>query len=174
MMLQIQGLSRASKALLWFCATFSVVIAAEMIVINTGNANGELTDEDSAGDLDSLVVASNVTLPRAPALNVYDEIIERPVFSDTRRPPPAGEAPTASARRADQMSAQWKLTGVVMAGDDSYVHVEGKRDRRTVQLQQNALLDGWRLVEINADQIVLESANDTVTLELHEETAKAR
>ena len=120
-----------------------------------------------------LADARAVKPPYVPRLAAYSEITDRPVFSETRRPPPAGAASAASARGADQMSKQWKLTGVVAAGDDTYVFVEGKRDRRTVQLQQGALLDGWRLDEIGVDQITLVSGAATVSLELHEDIGQA-
>jgi hypothetical protein len=174
MMYQIKGLSLVSKALLYLGITLSIVIAVETLIFSQGKAIGDVTDKEMTGVAEILADARAMTPPYVPRLAEYSEITDRPVFSETRRSPPPGVTLAMSTRGADQMSKQWKLTGVAVAGADTYVFVEGKRDRRTVRLQQGELLDGWRIDEIGADQITLISGNNTVSLKLHEDIAQAQ
>ncbi len=165
---RIGSLSLATKALLLLVGVFSSVVAIELAVLD----DGDMLDAGEAGVEDVgefLVDSSTVNPPRSPPLSDYGEITERPLFNETRRPIAAEVAPTVIARAASQLSQQWKLTGVVMAGDNTFAHVENKRDRRTVRLRKDDRLDGWRLDEISADRISLVSDKGSVSLELHEE-----
>ena len=170
----IGHLSLATKALLLLVAITSTVIAIEIAVLDESGMYDDAIAAEMPDGEDFVLDANDGKPPSARPLADYNEITQRPLFNETRRPTAADVAPTVTARAISQLSQQWKLTGVVIAGDNSFAHVVNKRDRRTVRLRKDEMLDGWRLDEISADRISLASAKGTVSLELHEEDLKKR
>ena len=71
--------------------------------------------------------------------------------------------------RGAQLLAKWKLTGTVVAGDASFAHVQGTRDRLTQRLVPGARIDGWAVVEIGPASVTMEQGAETVELKLYEE-----
>ncbi len=163
------SLSLYSRTMLGLSLALSVVIVGEVIAMGPVTEPVPATTTEKVPDADS---STKIQVLQIPPANTYREIAERPLFSDSRRPPPPAVQPGQSARAA-QLASTWKLTGVVMAGDSSYVHVEGIRDRKTVRLQVGMPLGGWRLEEIAPDHVVFESAGERESLPLHDEKAGA-
>lgn len=165
-MAAFRDLSLYSRIVLAICGLLGLVIGAEAFLLrsgaNTAGAGLSAGAENSA----TAAVATTARPLQIPPVVIYREIVERPLFADTRRQPDktaAAAAPTAA------LSSQWKLTGVVVAGKNSFVHVEGIRDHKTVRLQVGMPLDGWRLETIEADRVVFASAGRSATLRLHDE-----
>ena len=168
-MFSLTEMSLYTRIMLGTCAVLAVIIVAEVTLMSRDSS--AMSDE-SAANL-SIVAASDTTaatLQIAP-LAVYREVLERPLFSDSRRPPQKA-AQAKDSVRAVQLSTKWKVTGIVVAGDSSFVHVEGIRDRKTIRLQIGMPLDGWQLQEIAPDQIVFGLAGESVTLQLREDPAE--
>ena len=167
MMNALAGLSFYSRTMLVVCMTLALVITVEVFVI------GSDSDASLVGITSSTTASLNesqagpATL-QIPPVVAYHEVVERPLFTSSRRPPEEPEE-TVESIRAVQLASKWKVTGIVVAGDDSFAHVEGIRDRKTVRLKLGAPLDGWKLDEIAPDQIFFSSATDRVALRLHEE-----
>jgi general secretion pathway protein N len=175
MMRFLQSHSLVSKVLAVVCMLLLAVIAMEIYFIETGTTVANAAALDPAQPSDPRNQGTRRPLYQAPAIVAYGEITERPLFTNTRKPPPVDDAPQATVR-ADQLSKRWRLTGVILAAAESYVHVENVRERRTERLKIGALLNGWRLDEIFPDRVILISNNEDVTLELHKEkdAAEAR
>jgi len=161
----LSGLSTYSKSMASVCVALSVVIGAEAYMIGAQPAAQGLS---TATDDTAMLGASSATPGlQFPAFITYRAVNERPLFSDTRRPPPKA-ATSGISRQAVQLASKWKVTGIVVAGDNSFAHVEGIRDRKTVRLQLGMPLDGWQLEEVHPDRLVFGSADSAVTLRLHE------
>ena len=162
-----------SRFMMGACALLCVIIAAEIYFVG-GDASAQV-----AGS--RLADASNTTMTEAaspatlqiPPVITYREFVERPLFSDARRPPQEAAAATESVR-AVQLSSNWKVTGIVLAGEDSFVHVEGVRDHKTVRLQAGMPLDGWNLTQISQDFVEFRSSSESVVLWLHNDKDKDR
>ena len=166
-------LSLASRTMMYSAIVLSAVVAVEVWLLSNRTALANASGEEVTELTPMVDVSIGVSTPRAPSLAVYSEITDRPLFSPTRRPlAPSAATSSKAGRAANQFSKLWKLTGVVMAGDDSYVLVESRRDRRTEHLLPGELIDGWRLDEISANGVTLVSGSESVRLELHERVAK--
>lgn len=165
----MSSLSLLARTLVGLGCVFAIAIVLQVWFFNDRLAVVMAAPDEMPAAGTSLMNPKNQNRLQAPPISVYGEIVDRPLFSDTRRPPPQ-DTPVAS-RRADQMSTQWKLTGVVSARDESYVLLQGTRNRQTMHLQKGQLIDGWRIADIGIDYVSLTSGNDTVILELRAEAA---
>ena len=156
-----------SRMMLAVCALLGLVVAAEAVVMSRGARPSD--SAVPAGSDDLAVTATRSVQPlHIPPIVTYREIMERPLFSDTRRPQDK-PAPATEAIALAQLDNKWKLTGVVVSGENSSAHVAGVRDNKTQRLQVGMSLDGWRLEKIMSDHVVFSQAGRTATLRLHDD-----
>ena len=167
MMSTLRELTLYSRTMLGVCAVLAVVVAAEAIVLaDVGDEGGAVTAmEQQAPGPDAGAPAPPLAIPPIVA---YREVVERPLFSDTRRPQDKPADKVAAAPVA-KLESQWKLTGVVLAGENSSAHIMGMRDNKTVRLQAGMQLDGWRLDAVERDRAVFSLNGREAILRLHEE-----
>ena len=106
-------------------------------------------------------------LPALPRLVQTDTgrfivLLERPLFSPTRRPPPPPPPPPAAAP-VDNLSTA-RLSGVFEGpgGTGIIIQIAGK-DRR---LQLNQALDGWILRSVQGRQVTFGNGDQTRVLQL--------
>lgn len=106
-------------------------------------------------------------LPALPPLLQADTgqfivLLERPLFSPTRRPPPPPPPPPA-AEPVDSFSTA-RLSGVFEGpgGTGIIIQIAGK-DRR---LQLNQALDGWTLQSVQGRQVTFSNGGHTRVLQL--------
>jgi hypothetical protein len=99
----------------------------------------------------------------APAdITAFVGLLERPLFSPTRRPPAATPQDTPAAK-ADNFSTA-KLTGIFnSAGASGLIMHMGDKDMR-VQLHQS--LDGWTLKSLTDREATFASGSETRVLQL--------
>ncbi len=83
-----------------------------------------------------------------PPLRDYAEVLERPLFSPTRRRPP----PAAGA--ADAQSSPFVLVGVVLSAGGKHALIEHAQPRRLDRVVEGQDLDGWTVEEIRLDRVV--------------------
>ncbi len=162
----LESLTLYSRTMLGISAVMALVIVAEVALLGAGS-NTSLPEANPA-TASSQDAASGTAIAslRIPPVITYQAVVERPLFSDSRRP--AQAAPGGKAAQAAQLGAKWRLTGIVMAGDNSFVHVEGIRDRKTVRLKVGMPLDGWQLEEIEPDHVTFTSGGRSETLQIHQ------
>lgn len=157
-------LTMYSRTMLGICTAWALLIVGEIVLVgtDTGPAPESGTEVTTTGQ-----GAATIKALQIPPVIAYREVTERPLFLESRRPPVAAQdGPSA---RAVQLASAWKLTGIVMAGDDSFVHVQAVRDRATRRLQLGAVLDGWRVDEITSNNVVFASGDERQTLWLLED-----
>jgi len=162
----LSSLSLYSRVMLGLCGALLLVILTEVLLLG-GESDAAATASNSHAQNSAAPGAVPQRLQIPPVI-AYREVTERPLFSDSRRPPPQAAAGN-NATQATQLVGKWKVTGIVVAGDSSFALVEGIRDRKTVRLQLGTPLDGWQLEEIHPDHLVFNSADTTATLLLHNE-----
>ena len=109
-------------------------------------------------------------LPALPPLIQADTgrfivLLERPLFSPTRRPPPPPPPPPppAAATPVDNFSTA-RLSGVFEGpgGTGIIIQIAGKNHR----LQLNQALDGWTLKSVKGRQVTFGNAGETRVLQL--------
>jgi hypothetical protein len=107
-------------------------------------------------------------LAALPLLTGYGAIVERPLFSRSRRPP-AG----AAAALGPSIESRYRLLGIVAAGPKKKAFVAD--GARRLDITEGDTLDGWTVKEIGPDRMVLASPAGEATLRLKPvapETAK--
>lgn len=155
---------------LWLIAGYGVAAQAD-------SASGALPSvEQSAlsgraeGDGSTAPPESNqgaALLPPMPPRETFDGIIERPLFSESRRP----DAPVSDveASSASELREQWKLTGIVMVGDKMKAMLEQRNGDKQLTLTPGMPLDAsWMLEEIRADHVILGADGEQLRLDLLE------
>ena len=98
-----------------------------------------------------------------PPLDSFRATLQRPLFSATRQPPVARPAPDTTG---ELILGRYRLTGVMIARDRTTVLLRPATGGKVIRLNQGQELDGWKVVSITADQIVLASAGKQQTIPL--------
>jgi general secretion pathway protein N len=106
--------------------------------------------------------AANGTPPvpaALPPLASYAAIVERPLFSPSRRPPPNAETPAGPS-----IESRYRLLGMVATGLHKKAFVAD--GTRKVEIAEGDRLDSWTVTEIGADRVRLTSPTGEMTLRL--------
>ena len=101
-----------------------------------------------SGELPPLPAARSFEMA---ALSSYTEIVSRPVFSPTRRPPTA--ARVVGERGAG--TAAVSLIGVILSADERIALIKLATGARVLRLRENERLDGWTLVAIELRRVTV-------------------
>ena len=163
----LESLTLYCRTMLGISAVMALVIVAEVVLLGAGSNTSLPAANPATASSQDAASETAVARLRIPPVISYQAVVERPLFSDSRRPP-AQAAQGGKAAQAAQLGAKWRLTGIVMAGDNSFVHVEGIRDRKTVRLKVGMPLDGWQLEEIEPDHVTFTSGGRSETLQIHQ------
>jgi hypothetical protein len=96
-------------------------------------------------------------LATLPPLTSFSAIVERPLFSPSRRPPPGASAEPLVA-------SHYRLLGVVATGPKKRAFLaDGVRH---VDIAEGDRLDGWTVKQIGADSVLLSSPEGEAVLKL--------
>lgn len=95
----------------------------------------------------------------AQPLDQLSAIVDRSLFSPSRRPPaapqPVVQAPAASALPSPPPDVI--LLGVVMDGESARAIVRVGADKRLLRAQMGDEIDGWKVAQIDGRKVVLAS-----------------
>lgn len=114
-------------------------------------------DEGAAPPSHSAAAPRHETAPSAftmPPLASLREVVDRPVFSESRRPAPA-EAPKEPAAKLPNLA----LVGILLSVDRRQALVERGQPPRVEWVSERQDLDGWTVDAIGPDRIVLVRTN---------------
>jgi hypothetical protein len=99
-----------------------------------------------------------------PPLAAYAPVVERPLFSPSRRPPvAAAPSPAVAPARGGELT----LRGVVLSPHKRIALIETEGAREPRWLAEGETLQGWTVEEVHAGHIVLSDAGATRQLALH-------
>lgn len=164
----LRHLTPYSHAMMAGILVLAGIIVMEVAFLDFTSATMTVAGEgDAAESADSATSAPEVDAVSIPPLPTYRELQARPLFMETRRPAPRQAGATA-ARRVDP-GTKWKLTGIVVAGEDSHVFVQGIRDKAVRRLDMGQILDGWVISEITPQYVILIAGDEESRLELRQE-----
>ncbi|MDA7086942.1 hypothetical protein PH586_11160 [Pseudomonas sp. SA3-5] len=108
-----------------------------------------------------------------PPFSEYQEMIERPLFSSTRRPPVLKDEPQENLD-AEQLREAWRLSGIALEqGRQLASFSEREGDQRLLLELGMALADEWRLEQIGSDYVLLSNGASEVRMPLREPVATA-
>jgi hypothetical protein len=94
-----------------------------------------------------------------PPLARYAAIVERPLFSPSRRPPPGAQAAEGAS-----IESRYRLVGIVATGPKKMAFIAEGAQRRDIV--EGDMLDGWTVSEIGQDRIKLTSPASEAVLKL--------
>lgn len=101
-------------------------------------------------------------------LEAYREMIERPLFSNTRRPPVLKDAPQVNLD-AQQLREAWRLSGIAMQQGRQLASFSERQGEQRLLLEQGmVLVDEWRLDFIGSDHVLLSNGTSEVRMPLRE------
>ncbi|SEG04752.1 hypothetical protein [Marinobacterium lutimaris] len=111
--------------------------------------------------------SENLQLPELPPRASFDETLERPLFSETRRPERmVDEGEAVSAR---ELRDNWRLTGIIMVGGEDHAMLQERKGDKHRILSTGMPLDStWQLDAITPDTVVMKSGEEEVRLNLRE------
>lgn len=109
----------------------------------------------------------------APPFAEFRPLIERSLFSSTRRPPVLADAQPENLD-AKQLRDAWRLSGIVLDPQRHQLAIFSQRQgEQRRQLEEGmTLVDEWRLQRIGHDRVVLDSGSAQVELLLREPPAQ--
>jgi len=141
----------------WILIGVCVVLA--LLVANAWNATAERPNIRPASAQteeteDSVAVADSRTLPET-AMSDYQEVGERPLFVQGRRPPPdeIETAPKVEEKIASDPPAHLELKAVLMAGNSRTALVMNKQDESVERYAVGQEVEGWKLTRIDAESV---------------------
>jgi type II secretory pathway component PulC len=96
-------------------------------------------------------------------LQKFSEVTARPLFSQGRRPPPAARQAT------DSPIGSWVLHGIIISKGVSAALVEHGKPVTLSSVGVGQDIEGWTVVSIASDQVVLQSSGRQESLKLYSE-----
>lgn len=114
---------------------------------------------------DSILIAD---LPAIPTFEMapresFSEVTERPLFSQTRRPPDLTSTPVA----APVAEIGLELQGIVIAGGTRIAVLRETSSGAVLRLQKDNQYRGWRLLRIGADQVTFVNNGEEAQLSMN-------
>ncbi len=87
-----------------------------------------------------------------PPLEVYSEIVARPLFSPLRRPPPPEKV---DSETGDVKPSLFVLTGVIISAGGRMALLRRANVAGIIQISEGQEIDGWRVEAIKPDRVIL-------------------
>jgi type II secretory pathway component PulC len=122
------------------------------------------TNNDSADVEIAIKPVSSFSI--AP-LDEYQEIVERPLFYETRRPP-SPEVPEVAVQEEPQEEQPLALTliGVMVTSDAKVALVQNDDTNKVERLKLGDEIGGWEVQFIDSDNVVINKSDETKELAL--------
>ncbi len=98
-----------------------------------------------------------------PPIERFAAALDRPLFSQDRRPP---EDEPAGTGVVEDRALSATLQGILFATSGSVALLTAVGESSPVRVSEGEVFLGWRLLEIHPDNVVFERDEETVTLEL--------
>ena len=91
-------------------------------------------------------------------------VVERPLFSPSRRPPPPAVAPAAPAAPLEAAAPAWRVEGVIDAGGVRRAILRRAGAASSVHAAEGDAIEGWTVRSISADRVILGSPSGEAIL----------
>lgn len=111
------------------------------------------------------VAAPSPAIAALPPQATFSAIVDRPLFSPTRRPPPGSNAATTG------IEARYRLLGLIVS--ETVRRAWLADGNRHFDVGEGDKLDGWTVARIDQDRLVLKSATGEAVLALRRPTEES-
>lgn len=109
-----------------------------------------------------------------PPVRAFDEILKRPLFSESRLPPPPPEKVAATSAPV-VAHIRLKLEGIAITPETRIAVLRDLTTQKMLHLAEGAMHNGWKLESLHADRALFKHNQQTVELELEiEESAPVK
>lgn len=132
--------------LMLLCATFVALAAWPWLPLDAAGPAPAIRPPGAVG----VVAEAELAMP---PLDSFRATVERPLFVATRSP-----ARPVEAAGPDLILGRYRLTGVMIASERTTVLLRPATGGKVIRLEQGQELDGWKVVTITPDHIVLTTA----------------
>lgn len=144
--LRLPHLRRLTRVLAALCLAFVAVIAVEL----AAGGSSPLPPDPSPTRTRAAAPKETAGFSLPPASS-YDEIVTRPLFSDTRRP---SAFSTASA----DAHPNFVLVGTVLSSTSRDALIRHGQPARVDHVAEGQTLDGWTVQSIEPDRVIFANA----------------
>jgi hypothetical protein len=90
-----------------------------------------------------------------PPLQQFREIVDRPLFVQTRRPAAVDKSASAVAGQPDASLNQISLSAVIVSSTQRIALFRNTQDKKTIRVEEGKPLQGWLLKEVLAESVTL-------------------
>ena len=114
---------------------------------------------------------NSVVLPREspaekPAISTFAEVVERPLFTPSRRPPPPKTDSTIAA--SPEKPETFDLIGVIISADRRMALLRTVASSEVMQAVEGQSIGGWEVHAIKPTQVVLRRGNDSEVIKIND------
>jgi len=136
--------NRFTPFLLLACALLAALVAAEWFFVT----QPQITDPtEQRPGTDNAAPLTRMTYS-APPIGMFDEILERPLFSEGRQPPAEPEAPAKPVAKGPPVRLQ--LEGVAITPESRIVVVRDLGNNQLLQLAEGMSHQGWTVESVQS------------------------
>ena len=147
--------------------------------LNTADSIIEEIDQGGSGTV-SKDRKPDIDVSIFPEIVAFDEVIQRPLFSETRLPFVAPELeqtvakPRQKTRQSPKKQEQLSLSAVVITPDQQIAILQSGRNKSLQRIALGELIDGWTLEDVTSHSIRLKKGEETKNLELEIKGSKSK
>jgi hypothetical protein len=156
------SLSPAPRAFALAALALACLVLAGLVSQELGTDPADAASETASAPAIASTKSNPMPQPAGfalPPLGSFAEVTDRPIFAHSRRPPPP-QAPQDTVKEIKTLV----LEGIVLSKDERIALVTHGRPPVLARLTEGREIEGWRVVEIRADRIVI--ARDSIQQEL--------
>ncbi len=164
--------NRLTPALLAACGLFGVIVAIEWVALSRQDGIETSSDTPPAAAADAQLTRASYL---APDFETFSEILERPLFTEGRTPPPEPTAEQAAAvTPGKQTQLMMRLEGIALTPTARIAVIRDKSSNKLVRLAEGETHEGWVVESVNASSATLKRGKQTheLTLELNTRSVK--
>ena len=114
---------------------------------------------------------AQLSVHKLATIAAYGTVAERPLFSADRRPYHPAEPEPSPAPQPVAPRVTFQLSAIVTSSSAKLALLKSSTSLKVSRVGLNEVVDGWALVDIRADEVVLRKGSDaqTVTLQKPQE-----
>lgn len=159
----ITAINRLTPLLAILCVVMAGVVAVEWRALTQPPPSAALVTEMPK---DTPAIAQpQVAFFLPPAIETFSEILDRPLFTEGRQPPPEPEVEVAKPVEK-QVPLQLALEGVAITPEERIAVVRDLRTKKLLRLAEGSKHQGWELESVHASGVTLRRGEQTRDLEL--------
>ncbi len=135
--------------------TINLLLLVALLMAHLASSGGNSYPSFAAQNTDSVMPETDLPKPTysAPSIGFYEEIVSRPLFSETRLPPEKAANQSNDAVQENKLPPAFSLVGIVMTVEISKALLQLKNNKETVHVELGEKFDGWRVDAIQPDRI---------------------